>query len=118
MAGNKWTVELTPETVDLAARDLKRIKVVPNPYIASSPLDLTTSDINLRFVNLPGICTIRIYTVAGHLVDFIEHTDGTGTESWGIRSRFNQKIASGYYIYQVEDHETGGKQMGKFAVVH
>ncbi|HLA41126.1 MAG TPA: hypothetical protein VJ417_14085, partial [Candidatus Glassbacteria bacterium] len=93
-------------------------KVVPNPYIASSPLDLTTSDINLRFVNLPGICTIRIYTVAGHLVDFIEHTDGTGTESWGIRSRFNQKIASGYYIYQVEDHETGGKQMGKFAVVH
>ncbi|MFH1071634.1 MAG: hypothetical protein V1794_18590, partial [Candidatus Glassbacteria bacterium] len=73
VAGNKWAIALTPETVDLAARDLKRIKVVPNPYIASSPLDLTTTDINLRFVNLPGVCTIRIYTVAGHLVDVIEH---------------------------------------------
>ena len=118
VAGNKWKIELTPERVDLTARNLSKIRVVPNPYIASSPLDLTTSDIELQFINLPGNCTIRIYTVAGHLVDVLDHTDGTGTETWGIRSRFNQKIASGYYIYNVEDHETGGKHMGKFAIVH
>ncbi len=104
--------------VDLAARDLNRIRVVPNPYIASNPLDLTPNDVELKFNNLPGVCTIRIYTVAGHLVDVIEHNNGTGTEAWGMRSRFNQKIASGYYIYHVEDHETGKKHMGKFAIIH
>ncbi len=118
VAGNKWHISLQPEVIDLEARDLSRIKVVPNPYIASNPLDLTTNDIELRFNNLPGICTVRIYTVAGHLVDIIEHTNGTGTETWDIRSRFNLKIASGYYIYHVEDRETGAEQMGKFAVIH
>jgi len=118
VAGNRWKIELQPEVLDLEARDLSRIKVVPNPYIASNPLDLTTNDIELRFDNLPGVCTIRIYTVAGHLVDIIEHTNGTGTEAWDIRTRFNLKIASGYYIYHVSDHETGAEQMGKFAIIH
>ena len=118
VAGNKWKISLQPDTVNLAARDLSRIRVVPNPYIASNPLDLTPNDVELKFNNLPGVCTIRIYTVAGHLVDVIEHNNGTGTEVWGIRSRFNQKIASGYYIYHVEDHETGKKHMGKFAIIH
>ncbi len=118
VAGSRWLVSLKPDTLNLAARDLKRIKVVPNPYVASSPLDLTTSDVELHFTNLPGDCTIRIYTVAGHLVDIIEHNDGTGDAIWNIRSRFNQKIASGYYIYHVEDHETGLKHMGKFAIIH
>ena len=118
VAGNKWKIDLTPEVVDLEARDLNRIKVVPNPYIASSPLDLTTNDVGLQFINLPGVCTIRIYTVSGHLVDVVDHNNGTGMEWWDIRSRFGQMIASGYYIYHVEDLETGGKHMGKFAIVH
>ncbi len=118
VSGSRWLVSLKPDTLNLAERDLSRIRVVPNPYIASSPLDLTTNDVELHFTNLPGVCTIRIYTVAGHLVDIIEHTDGTGDTIWKVRSRFNQKIASGYYIYHVEDHETGQKHMGKFAIIH
>jgi hypothetical protein len=116
--GSRWQVELTPEVVNLEKRDLERIKVVPNPYIASSALDLTTNDVQLQFINLPPLATVRIYTVAGHLVDLIEHNNGTGTATWDLRTRFNQQIASGYYIYHVEDHETGEKHMGKFAIVH
>ncbi len=118
VAGNRWVVDLNPDQVNLAARDLDRIKVVPNPYVASNALDLTPNQVQLQFVNLPGSCTIRIYTVAGNLVDVIEHNDMSGTAMWDIRSRYSQKIASGYYIYHVEDHETGQKQMGKFAIIH
>ncbi|MBN2287877.1 MAG: hypothetical protein JXQ83_00995, partial [Candidatus Glassbacteria bacterium] len=117
VAGDKWKIDLVPDTMDVQARDLTRIRVVPNPYIVSSPLDLTPDDKQIMFNHLPPTATIRIYTVAGHLVDVLEHDNGTGTDIWDIRSRFNQKIASGYYIYHVTDLETGKTHMGKFAIV-
>ena len=117
VAGNKWKVDLVPDTMDVEARDLSRIRVVPNPYVVSSPLDLSPVNKQIMFNHLPPVATIRIYTVAGHLVDILEHDDGTGTASWDIRSRFNQKIASGYYIYHVTDTETGNIHMGKFAII-
>ena len=117
VAGNQWMIDLSPESLDLTKRDLSRIKVVPNPYIASSPLDLSPDDRTLHFNHLPGDCVIRIYTVAGQLVDTIEHALGTGTAAWDLRSRYNQKVASGYYIYHVTDNETGETHMGKFAII-
>ena len=118
VAGNKWKIDLVPDTMDVASRDLSRIRVVPNPYIVSSPLDLSPVSKQIHFNHLPPVATIRIYTVAGHLVDVLEHDNATGTALWDIRSRFNQKIASGYYIYHVTDTETGKTHMGKFAVIH
>jgi len=117
VAGNKWKVDLVADTMDVEARDLSRIRVVPNPYIVSSSLDLSTTDKQIIFNHLPPAATIRIYTVAGHLVDVVDHDNGSGTAYWDIRSRFNQKIASGYYIYHVTDIETGQTHMGKFAVI-
>jgi len=51
--------------------DLAKIKVVPNPYLVSSRYEeefgiLVKEPIRqLKFNNLPAVCTIRIFTMAG-----------------------------------------------------
>jgi len=48
-------------------------------------------------------------------VKTIEHTNGTGTEFWDLRSFSNQLIATGVYIYHVKSDT--GEKVSKFAVV-
>ena len=135
-------MSLDPENADLS-----RIKVVPNPYMASSFLDLSPSNRRVEFVNLPDECTIRIYTLSGNLVNVLNHiginrngwgnyTDydrlqpgtgdptvfsgydnHTGTEPWNLRNRFGQIVASGLYLYHVTD-QRGETFTGKFYVVN
>ena len=71
----------------------------------------------MYFANVPAQCTIRIYTVAGELVDTIQH-EGTlddGKAFWDLRSKDNMSIAYGLYIFHVESEE--GTFIGKFAVI-
>lgn len=88
-------------------KDAKKIYVYPNPYRAAAPWDFkpnkdNPSEERVRFNNIPGECTIRIYTLAGDLVKEIKHTDGTGSQDWDLISRNTQKIVSGIYLYQIE----------------
>ncbi|MBZ0183065.1 MAG: T9SS type A sorting domain-containing protein [Melioribacteraceae bacterium] len=69
----------------------------------------------MSFTNLPSECTIKIYTIDGDLVKTIEHTSGTGTAFWDIRSEYNQLIATGVYFYHVSSKY--GEKIGKFAIV-
>lgn len=87
------------------ADNTKNIRVVPNPFIVAA------QDFNfpgqyrddLLFVNLPPYCTIRIYTVTGDLIKTIEHVTGSADERWDQVTAYNQKIASGVYILQVDN---------------
>ncbi len=121
------------------------VKVFPNPYRGDAAWDGTLArDRYLWFVNLPDRCTIRIYTLAGDLVDTIEF-DGSaydateirgifdptdvrnpesdipvlsgGMAAWDLVSRNDQGVASGLYIFSVEDHGSGRTQLGKFLVL-
>lgn len=122
-----------------------QVKVFPNPYRGDAAWDGTLErDRYLWFVNLPHRCTIRIYTLAGDLVDTIEFDGATydatdvrgiydptdvanpetdvptlsgGMAAWDLVSRNDQGIASGLYIFSVEDHGSGKTQLGKFVVL-
>jgi hypothetical protein len=68
------------------------------------------------FTNLPSSCTIKIYTILGELVDTVEHGGDTQTSSgfafWNMRTRNDQFIAPGVYLYHAETpdgHETAGR---------
>lgn len=100
-----------------AGDQLKDIKVVPDPYIAQYSAMVETNDGEsvLEFQNIPDQCTIRIYTLAGNLVQTLEHTSGTGSERWNLLSDERQQIASGIYIYHVESPY--GQKIGRFAVI-
>ena len=101
------------------AADLDKITVAPNPYIGSARWELKYEN-RVQFMNLPGTCRIRIYTVTGDLVKEIKHTDGTGDEYWNLLSRNDQEVVSGLYIYKVEAWDANGNpiyKIGKLVIV-
>jgi len=107
-----------------AKAELGRIKVVPNPYVAAAsweprnPFSSGRGPRSIHFNHLPQTCTIRIYSVAGELVDTIEHnsTAADGTAEWDLLSRDNLAVSYGVYVYHVEAPGIG-EHIGKFAVI-
>jgi len=57
------------------------------------------------FYNIPGQCTIRIYTERGDLINTIHHTSGTGDQSWKLVTSSRQIVVSGLYIAYIEVSE-------------
>lgn len=98
-----------------ATADLDQIKVVPNPYLGYAGWETVKGEHRLQFVNLPGQCTIRIYSLAGELVRSLNHDTGTGAENWDMLSEAGRGIASGIYLFNVES--AYGSYTGKFAVI-
>lgn len=102
-----------------AGESLSDLRIVPNPFnISSSPLvrfpDQTDK---LAFFNIPGRCTIAIYTDLGELVDEIEHTDGSGDEFWDHTTSSRQIVSSGVYIAVITDLDTGERIIKKFVII-
>jgi hypothetical protein len=76
------------------------------------------------FYNLPPECTIRIFSESGDLIRTIEHTSGTGDESWGLKNFKNdhqatsdgQRPVSGLYIANIVTPDGQTKNV-KFLIV-
>jgi hypothetical protein len=89
----------------------------------------------LWFINLPKRCTVRIYTLAGDLVQTLHHdgadmtdivtiskaaTQGIaadGMHSWNLLSKHNQIIAPGVYLFSVENKADDKIKVGKFVII-
>lgn len=83
------------------------------------------------FANLPrSRNTINVYTLAGDLVETIEHdgsrdcpggdefSDCGGSAFWNLVSRNGQEVVSGIYLYSVESADSRfDRVVGRFAVV-
>ena len=119
-----FTVKGKQYNADKAKADMDKIAVVPNPYLASasweakSPFRTGRGERKIYFTNLPPVCTIRIYTIRGYLVQTIEHRADIeiGQESWNLLSKDGQDIAYGVYIFHV-DAPGVGQKIGKFAII-
>ncbi|MDP2359654.1 MAG: hypothetical protein Q8O14_02715 [bacterium] len=146
----------TANAVRLAPSGLptRKVGVVPNPY--RMDLDYTQrymegfagggglswenqwddtpdywpqQDRRLDFINLPRQCLIRIYTVAGDLVQILPHNvagdanrrwASPHSESWDLNSRNYQQVAPGLYYFSVEDKTPEGEgaiQTGTFVII-
>jgi hypothetical protein len=116
------------------------IYVVPNPATRESLAEFSQfspnaddpTGVRVMFANLPRARnTIKIYTLAGDLVQTIEH-DGTafgevgsegfsntgGSAFWNLVSRNGQEIVSGVYLYSVESSDPDFERVvGRFVVV-
>jgi hypothetical protein len=102
------------------------IKVVPNPYYGASAFEQKNTFSSgrgpreIQFRNLPAVCTIRIYNIAGELVREIHHDHSgsteDGSESWDLLSKDNLSVSYGMYIYHVDAPELG-EHVGKFAII-
>ena len=108
----------------LATQELEDIYVVPNPYVAASVFEprnpverAQRGERRLYFANVPRQCTIRIYTLAGELVETLYHESSLddGKVFWDMRTKDNMNLAYGLYIFHVDSPE--GSYIGKFAVI-
>jgi len=117
-----------------------KIGVYPNPYKTGALWDGGLErQRKMFFYNLPARSVIRIYTLAGDLVDQFTHTadyNGTdidwykqfsddnsqtifpgGEHAWDLVSENDQAIATGLYLFTVKDLETSKIYRGKFVVI-
>jgi hypothetical protein len=117
-----------------------QVTVYPNPYRARADWDgFGETERLIYFQNLPADCVVRIYTLAGDLVDKFEHHSTTydgsdianlvpiisgaeaafsgGQHGWDLISQHREAIATGLYLFSVKDLNTGREQVGKFLVI-
>ena len=127
-----------PGTTPTSDSDVK-IGVYPNPYYGNAYWDGASERLRkIYFYNLPAKCKITIYTLAGDIVKKIDHDqssngsdirwfdnyagDGSqimsgGEHAWDLISNDDQAIATGLYLFSVEDLSTGDVKLGKFLVI-
>lgn len=98
---------------------LDDIRIVPNPFNIGADADIRWPDKQdkLGFLDIPGQCTISIYTQLGELITTIEHTDGSGDEFWDHTTDARQVIASGIYIAVIKNLETNDSVFKKFVII-
>jgi len=104
-----------------AQNEMFRIYVVPNPYRTGGSRLTTESyhnfpDDRVRFVNMPSNSLLRVYTVSGDLVWEYQHTGSLGNVEWDTANRSGELIASGVYIYRVENAD-GGSMFGRLVII-
>ncbi len=124
-------LSITPGTEP--PEDVGQVSVVPNPYRG----DIDYNEMNppwekpdptrerwleqdrrIQFINLPERSTIKIYTLSGRLVETLSHESATrGFEDWNLTSNVNQAVASGIYLFTVENEKNGNTQTGKFVII-
>ena len=116
-----------------------QVGVYPNPYRTGAIWDGGFErERKLHFYNLPRNCEVRIYTIAGDLVDSFEHrgdfyrgedilwyqnfSEGNtvfpgGEHAWDLVTDSDQAIATGLYLFTVKDNDTGEVHKGKFVII-
>lgn len=99
--------------------DLASIRVVPNPYILDADENIRWPDQQdkIAFLNIPGQCTIEIYTEIGERIYTIEHTNGSGDAYWDLTTSSRQVVVSGLYLAVIRDQESGNQVLKKFVVI-
>jgi len=106
----------------MAGTSMDQIRIVPNPYNSASTPDQVrfpggAAGDRIAFYDIPGECTIKIYTEMGELIKTIEHNDGSGDEFWNQVTSSGQIVVSGIYIAIVTDTKTGEKRTLKFVII-
>ncbi|MGB5847160.1 MAG: hypothetical protein WBH40_01665 [Ignavibacteriaceae bacterium] len=86
-----------------AAPDALNVKVFPNPFKGISGFPTSGAEDSIVWTNLPGQCTIRIYTSSGELVKTMGHDNPElGEEVWDQLSDSRQQVAPGIYFWTVQ----------------
>ena len=113
-----WTRTIDPAFLKReAGQSMEDIRVVPNPFnIRARDFQFIGEPDKIMFLDIPGQCTIRIYTERGDLIKTIKHTDGSGDESWNSNTEYGQVVVSGVYIAVFETPD-GQKAIRKFVII-
>ncbi|MEQ9308376.1 MAG: hypothetical protein RLN90_02915 [Balneolaceae bacterium] len=102
-----------------AGEAMEEIRVVPNPYNPNIDQNLLLDQEGrdrIAFYEIPGVCTIQIYTEIGELIKTIEHDNGSGDEFWDLRTDYRQRVVSGIYIARIINKDPNDDDFGRVAI--
>ncbi|HTA63368.1 MAG TPA: hypothetical protein VK835_12970, partial [Bacteroidia bacterium] len=81
---------------------LALINIVPNPYYAHSGYEQKRIDLEVKIINLPVKCTIKIYTLSGTLIRTLSKDNSDTYLNWDLHNTANVQIASGLYVLHID----------------
>jgi hypothetical protein len=114
---DEFTFSFRKSYFDPTAVELEEIRVVPNPYLVGAEWEELQNVHQVRFMFLPPVCTINIYSISGERVRSLEHNSySTGDTRWNLTNESNQAVAFGVYVYVVSTPQ-GQKHTGKLAII-
>ena len=93
---------------------LAMINVVPNPYYAFSEYERTRLDTKVKIVNLPEVCTVRIYTANGKLVRSFKKDSPQTYIDWDLTNHKAIPVAGGIYLIHVDVPNVGERVLKFF----
>ena len=119
-----------------AVNDDWKPTVYPNPYKGQALWDgYGSRNKMIWFRGLPAKAEIRIFSLAGDLVEVIQHDElymggdianvderknpimSGGEHAWDLITMHDQATASGLYLFTVENKDTGTIKEGKFLII-
>ncbi|HYM21162.1 MAG TPA: hypothetical protein VEW28_09190 [Candidatus Kapabacteria bacterium] len=132
-SGNK-KLDFTSDDLYKEQKILDQVQVVPNPYIVTHLGQTSTDAAKLFFTRLPPRATIEIYTLAGDLVNTIEHRgssivngadslhDRYNVEEWNLLTSGRQRVGSQVLVARIIAKDPTndailGETTKKFAVI-
>ncbi len=120
----------------------KKVGVYPNPYYVNAYWDGSGErQRKIVFYNLPKHCTVHIFTLTGDVVAEFQHNAETytgsdiqwyqrfsnvqsdtlafsgGEHAWNLVTKFDQALATGLYLFSVEDLDSDEIKTGKFLII-
>lgn len=116
---------------DVAKNHLDQIRAVPNPYYAYSAYETSDLDNRIKITNLPGTCTVTIFSIDGVLIrqfkrdvgpntHYGENTEKTNLDNsldWDLKNTKNIPVSSGVYLIHVEAPGLGERTVKWFGVM-
>ncbi|MBX2821094.1 MAG: T9SS type A sorting domain-containing protein [Rhodothermaceae bacterium] len=123
-SGRYFTQTYNPASLlRVPGNQVSDFRIVPNPINMAADesvriiIDGDRTRGQVEFLDIPGQCTISIYTEIGELVKRIEHTNGSGNAEWDLLTASRQPVVSGIYIVHVLDNDLGEVDVKKLVVV-
>ena len=105
------------------ANALDSIKVVPNPYYGYSQYETTQFSNVVKITNLPGRCTVTIYSLDGKFIrqykrdeSYEPYNQISPELEWDLRNSKGIPVASGVYLINVNAPGLGERTVKWFGI--
>lgn len=105
------------------ANALDSVKVVPNPYYGFSQYETSQFTNTVKITNLPGICTVTIYSLDGKFIRQYQRNEVyqsyqqiSPALEWDMKNSKGIPVASGVYLIQVQAPGMGERTLKWFGI--
>ncbi|MCC6281374.1 MAG: hypothetical protein IT262_12270, partial [Saprospiraceae bacterium] len=102
---------------------LDSIKAVPNPYYGFSQYETSQYSNTIKITNLPGKCTVTIYSLDGKFIRkyerdevYMPYQQISPDLEWDLKNSKGIPVASGVYLFNIQAPGLGTRTVKWFGI--